>query len=83
MIAENAYAKKRGDAKITLMKRTNGAGRNRWTADEEDAFQRAMAKHGVGNWRLILDDPEFRYSVRLFTYAIVYYTKVSHIVFVC
>ncbi|KAF8704897.1 hypothetical protein HU200_031138 [Digitaria exilis] len=35
-----------------------GAPKQRWTSEEEGALRTGVAKHGVGNWRTILNDPE-------------------------
>nr|TKW13573.1 hypothetical protein SEVIR_5G110700v2 [Setaria viridis] len=35
-----------------------GAPKQRWTSEEEAALRTGVAKHGVGNWRTILNDPE-------------------------
>ncbi|XP_062193496.1 single myb histone 5-like [Phragmites australis] len=35
-----------------------GAPKQRWTSEEEAALRAGIAKHGVGNWRRILNDPE-------------------------
>jgi hypothetical protein len=34
--------------------------RVRWTQEEENALQRGILKHGVGNWSRILRDQEFK-----------------------
>ncbi|TVU21701.1 hypothetical protein EJB05_31354 [Eragrostis curvula] len=36
-----------------------GVPKQRWTAEEEAALRAGVARHGVGNWRTILKDPEF------------------------
>ncbi|KAL6847976.1 hypothetical protein ACP4OV_022104 [Aristida adscensionis] len=36
-----------------------GAPKQRWTSEEEAALRAGIARHGVGNWRTILNDPEF------------------------
>ncbi|PKU60392.1 telomere repeat-binding factor 1-like isoform X1 [Dendrobium catenatum] len=36
-----------------------GAPKQKWTAEEEFALKAGVAKHGSGNWRTILRDPEF------------------------
>ncbi|KAG0469801.1 hypothetical protein HPP92_016501 [Vanilla planifolia] len=36
-----------------------GAPKQKWTAEEESALKAGVAKHGSGNWRTILRDPEF------------------------
>jgi hypothetical protein len=38
---------------------TMGVPKQRWTAEEEAALRAGVARHGVGNWRTILKDPEF------------------------
>ncbi|CAO2199134.1 unnamed protein product [Urochloa humidicola] len=34
-----------------------GAPKQRWTSEEEAALRTGVARHGVGNWRTILNDP--------------------------
>lgn len=41
-----------------------GAPKQRWNSDEEAALRAGVAKHGVGNWRTILKDPEFSSTLR-------------------
>ncbi|KAK8941682.1 Telomere repeat-binding factor 1 [Platanthera guangdongensis] len=36
-----------------------GAPKQKWTAEEESALKAGVVKHGSGNWRTILRDPEF------------------------
>ncbi|KAK3145158.1 hypothetical protein QOZ80_4AG0324180 [Eleusine coracana subsp. coracana] len=36
-----------------------GVPKQRWTSEEEAALRAGVARHGVGNWRTILKDPEF------------------------
>ncbi|XP_020586653.1 single myb histone 6-like [Phalaenopsis equestris] len=36
-----------------------GAPKQKWTAEEEFALKAGVVKHGSGNWRTILRDPEF------------------------
>lgn len=36
-----------------------GVPKQRWTSEEEAALRAGIARHGVGNWRTILKDPEF------------------------
>lgn len=31
----------------------------KWSAEEEAAVRAGIAKHGVGKWQTILNDPEF------------------------
>jgi len=37
--------------------------KGKWTAREEDAFKSGVKKHGIGNWKPILDDPEFKLAL--------------------
>lgn len=41
-----------------------GAPKQRWTSEEEAALRAGVAKHGVGNWRTILNDPELSSTLR-------------------
>ena len=41
-----------------------GAPKQRWTSEEEAALRTGVAKHGVGNWRTILNDPELSSTLR-------------------
>ena len=41
-----------------------GAPKQRWTSEEEAALRTGVAKHGVGNWRTILNDPELSSILR-------------------
>ena len=41
-----------------------GAPKQRWTSEEEAALRTGVAKHGVGNWRTILNDPELSSVLR-------------------
>jgi hypothetical protein len=36
-----------------------GVPKQRWTSEEEAALRGGVARHEVGNWRMILKDPEF------------------------
>ncbi|XP_077253807.1 telomere repeat-binding factor 1-like isoform X2 [Tasmannia lanceolata] len=36
-----------------------GAPKQKWTSEEESALKAGVVKHGAGNWRIILRDPEF------------------------
>lgn len=36
-----------------------GRGYIKWSAEEEAAVRNGIAKHGVGKWKTILNDPEF------------------------
>jgi len=35
----------------------------KWTVREEEHFKRGVIKHGIGNWKPILDDPEFKLAL--------------------
>ncbi len=39
----------------------------------------AVAKHGAGNWRQILDDPEYRYTVSSLLFSVFYRFVLSHL----
>lgn len=41
-----------------------GAPKQRWTSEEEAALRAGVARHGVGNWRMILNDPELSSTLR-------------------
>ncbi|TVU05693.1 hypothetical protein EJB05_48870, partial [Eragrostis curvula] len=41
-----------------------GVPKQRWTPEEEAALRAGVARHGVGNWRTILKDPEFSSTLR-------------------
>ncbi|KAK1645725.1 hypothetical protein QYE76_063530 [Lolium multiflorum] len=41
-----------------------GAPKQRWTSEEDAALRAGIAKHGVGNWRMILKDPKFSSILR-------------------
>ncbi|KAJ1254929.1 hypothetical protein BS78_03G055900 [Paspalum vaginatum] len=41
-----------------------GAPKQRWTSEEEAALRTGVARHGVGNWRTILNDPELSSTLR-------------------
>ncbi|KAK3160674.1 hypothetical protein QOZ80_1BG0062810 [Eleusine coracana subsp. coracana] len=41
-----------------------GVPKQRWTSEEEAALRAGVARHGVGNWRTILKDPEFSSTLR-------------------
>ncbi|EES02415.1 single myb histone 5 [Sorghum bicolor] len=41
-----------------------GAPKQRWTSEEEAALRAGVARHGVGNWRMILNDPELGSTLR-------------------
>lgn len=41
-----------------------GAPKQKWTFEEDAALRAGIAKHGVGNWRMILKDPEFSSILR-------------------
>lgn len=41
-----------------------GAPKQRWTSEEEAALRAGVARHGVGNWRMILNDPELSFTLR-------------------
>ncbi|CAD6341697.1 unnamed protein product [Miscanthus lutarioriparius] len=41
-----------------------GALKQRWTSEEEAALRAGVARHGVGNWRMILNDPELSSTLR-------------------
>ncbi|CAO2836374.1 unnamed protein product [Amaranthus hypochondriacus] len=37
---------------------------NKWTTEEEKALREGVAKHGVGKWIYILNDPQFSHILR-------------------
>ena len=37
-----------------------GQTKTRWTEDEEDALKKGVERHGVGKWRAIQRDTEFK-----------------------
>ena len=37
--------------------------KRKWTAREEEAFKNGVKKHGIGNWKPILADPEFKLAL--------------------
>uniref|UniRef100_A0ACD6A5Q4 Uncharacterized protein n=1 Tax=Avena sativa TaxID=4498 RepID=A0ACD6A5Q4_AVESA len=41
-----------------------GAPKQRWTSEEDAALRAGIEKHGVGNWRTILKDPNFSSILR-------------------
>ncbi|WVZ72396.1 hypothetical protein U9M48_020863 [Paspalum notatum var. saurae] len=41
-----------------------GAPKQRWNSEEEAALRTGIARHGVGNWRTILNDPELSSTLR-------------------
>jgi myb proto-oncogene protein len=41
-----------------------GVPKQRWTSEEDAALRAGIAKHGVGNWRMILKDPKFSSILR-------------------
>lgn len=42
-------------------------GRIAWSDEEEAAIKDGVSKHGVGKWRIILNDPEFSTTLKLRT----------------
>jgi hypothetical protein len=49
-------SKKGSDSQDSALKKK----RNPFTAEEDEAIRRGVAKYGEGKWREILDDPEFQ-----------------------
>ncbi|CAL4978025.1 unnamed protein product [Urochloa decumbens] len=41
-----------------------GAPKQRWTSEEDAALRTGVARHGVGNWRTILNDPQLSSILR-------------------
>jgi len=37
--------------------------KGKWTQREEEAFKNGVRRHGIGNWKPILDDPEFKLAL--------------------
>ena len=71
-----------------------GAPKQKWNSKEDAALRAGVAKHGVGNWRMILKDPEFSSILRsrsnvdlkvrtAYTYLAVTSTRVNSEIMCC
>jgi hypothetical protein len=51
-------------AKVVNIKKASKVARNKWTEEETQHMLLGVKKHGIGNWKRILEDPEFAFNNR-------------------